>query len=213
MVTNEIEKDYTSDFNKVIDMIEFSREKVYRKVNEELINLYWNIGCYVSEKIKSKEWGSKVVDNLVVFIKSKYPTLKGFDRSGIYRMKQFYELYKDDEIVAPLARQLSWTNNLLIMSKTKSKEEREFYIKMALKNNYTKAELSRQLVSAYYERYMIANKNKAMNFLPSAMNNNYPNTGLLDTYSLEFLSLSDNYTEKDLKKSIISNLKNFILEV
>lgn len=213
MVTNEIEKDYTSDFNKVIDMIEFSREKVYRKVNEELINLYWNIGCYVSEKIKSKEWGSKVVNNLVVFIKNKYPTLKGFDRSGIYRMKQFYELYKDDEIVAPLARQLSWTNNLLIMSKTKSKEEREFYIKMALKNNYTKAELSRQLVSAYYERYMIANKNKAMNFLPSAMNNNYPNTGLLDTYSLEFLSLSDNYTEKDLKKSIISNLKNFILEV
>ena len=97
---NLINKDvYIDDFSKIIEMIETRRDNAYRKVNEELIALYWDVGCFVSEKVQSNKWGSKVVDNLAMFIKDKYPTLKGFNRRGIYRMKQFYETYKDDEIV------------------------------------------------------------------------------------------------------------------
>lgn len=157
--------------------------------------------------------GSKIVDNLAQYIKGKYPILKGFDRSGIYRMKQFYETYKDDEIVAPLVRQLSWSNNNLIMARTKSKEEREFYIKMAIKNNYTKVELDRQLSSAYYERYMLSDGKAKMSLTPTIDENDYPNTKILDNYSLEFLDFPSLYTEKDLRKSIIKNLKDFILEI
>ena len=103
-----IKKDeYYDDFSKIIEMIETRRNNAYRKVNEEMISLYWDIGHFVSEQIESNKWGSKVVDKLVLFLKEKNPTLRGFDRSGIYRMKQFYETYKDDEIVAPLARQLN----------------------------------------------------------------------------------------------------------
>ena len=60
--------------------------------------------------------------------------MKGFNRAGIYRMKQFYETYKDNEIVAPLVRQISWSHNVIILGSTNSIEEKEFYIKMCIKN-------------------------------------------------------------------------------
>lgn len=206
-------ENYVESFNKIIEMIELRKERAYRKVNEELISLYWDVGCYVSKKIALNEWGSKIVDNLALFIKEKYPTLKGFDRSGIYRMKQFYELYKDDKNVALLVRQLNWSNNKLIMARTKSKEEREFYIKMAIKNHYTKAELDRQLSTAYYERYMLSEGKATMNLTPTIDEEDYPNTKILDIYSLEFLDLPNEYNEKDFRKSIIRNIKDFILEI
>ena len=78
-------------------------------------------------------WGDKIVDKLVESMKREYPTMKGFNRAGIYRMKQFYETYKDNEIVAPLVRQISWTHNVMILGATNSIEEKEFYIK---KGNY-----------------------------------------------------------------------------
>lgn len=209
-----VKKDeYYDDFSKIIEMIEIRRNNAYRKVNEELVALYWDIGCFVSEQIQNNKWGSKVVDNLVLFIKEKRPTLKGFDRTAIYRMKKFYELYKDDEIVAPLVQQLNWTNNVLIMSRAKTREEREFYVKMSLKNNYSKIELDRQLSSGYYERYMLSDGKALPSVTKTIDEDDYPNTKLLDLYSLEFLDLPSEFSEADLRKAIIKNLKNFILEI
>ena len=70
-------------------------------------------------------------------MKREYPTMKGFNRAGIYRMKQFYETYKDNEIVAPLVRQISWTHNVMILGATNSIEEKEVYIRMCIKNNFS----------------------------------------------------------------------------
>ena len=116
------------NFNEIINMIETRRNNAYKKVNEELISLYWDFGKYISEKVNDNSWGDKIVDKLAKFMKREYPTMKGFNRAGIYRMKQFYETYKDNEIVAPLVRQISWTNNILILGATKTMEEKEFYI-------------------------------------------------------------------------------------
>ena len=211
-MNNVMEKE-KMEFNEVVTIIETRKRNAYVKVNEELINMYWDVGKYVSEKVSNSNWGNKTVQNLANYIKMKYPNLSGFDRSGIYRMKQFYEMYCDDEIVAPLVRQLSWSNNLIIMSRTKSKEEREFYIKMCIKNHYKKRELDRQISSAYYERYMLSS-NKANESITSTIDeDDYPNTKLLDTYSLEFLDLPNEFREKDLKESLIHNMKDFILEI
>lgn len=71
-------------------------------------------------------------------------------------MKQFYELYKDNEKVSPVVTQLTWTNHLKIMSATKNQEERRFYIELAIKEKYSKRELERQINSNYYERYKLS---------------------------------------------------------
>ena len=201
------------EFNEIINLIENRRLNAYRKANEELISLYWDFGKYVSNKINDNDWGDKTVDVLVKFIKEKYPTLKGFNRSGIYRMKQFYETYKDNEFVATLVRQISWSNNVLILGATKSIEEKEFYLKLCIKNNYSKRELDRQISSSYYERYLLSNGEAKQNINLVVGEEDYPNTRILDTYSLEFLDLPNHYTEKDLKKAIILNIKDFILEI
>lgn len=103
------------EFKEIIKIIQNHRQSAYRKINEELVTMYFEIGKYLSEKVKSEDWGSKTIDKLVLTIKSQYPYLKGFNRAGLYRMIQFYEAYRDNIIVSPLVIQLSWTNNLLIL--------------------------------------------------------------------------------------------------
>lgn len=201
------------NFNEIVQMIETRKQNAYKKVNEELISLYWDFGKYISEKVNDSNWGTKIVDKLEEFMKREYPTLKGFNRSGIYRMKQFYETYKDNEIIAPMVRQISWSNNILILGATKTIEEKEFYIKMCVKNNYTKRELDRQIGSGYYQRYMLSDGKANQSIAKIEGEEDYPNTRILDTYSLEFLDLPNEYCERDLKKAIISNMKDFILEI
>ena len=200
-------------FEEIVKMIETRRNNAYRKINEELISLYWDFGKYISEKVNDANWGDKIIDKLVDFMKREYLTMKGFTRAGIYRMKQFYETYKDNEIVVPLVRQISWTHNVMILGATNSIEEKEFYIRMCIKNNYSKRELNRQIASGYFHRYMLSDGKANQSLSKAVGEEDYPNTKILDTYSLEFLDLPNQYSEKDLKKAIISNMKDFILEI
>ncbi len=82
-------------FTDIIHLIKQSRENAIRVVNAELINLYWNIGEYISKKIEQSEWGDSVVTELAKFIQINEPEIKGFSDKNIWRMKQFYESYKD----------------------------------------------------------------------------------------------------------------------
>lgn len=201
------------DFSAIFGIIQEHRQNAYRKINEELVTMYYEIGAYLSQKIKNEKWGNKTITLLSNRIREQYPTLTGFDRSGLYRMVQFYETYCENEIVAPLVRQISWTNNVLIFSHKSSLEEKEFYIRLCIKNNYSKRELQRQIESHYYERYLLSNENALESLEPVVGEEDIPNTRLLDQYSLEFLDLPNNFKEKDLKNAIMNNLKDFILEI
>ena len=101
----------------------------------------------------------------------------------------------------------------MILSATNSTEEKEFYIKMCIKNNYSKRELDRKIASGYFHRYMLSNGKNNQSLDKTTGEEDYQNTKILDTYSLEFLDLPNQYSEKDLKKAIISNMKDFILEI
>ncbi|QRG86331.1 YhcG family protein [Bulleidia sp. zg-1006] len=197
-------------FDDIVKIIEGAKDRAYRRVNEELILMYQEVGKYISEKSKEASYGSNFVENVADFFSENYPDLKGFTRRGLYRMKQFYELYKDDEKVSPPVTQLSWTNHLKIMSASKSQEERRFYIELAVKERYSKRELERQMDSGYYERYMLSNGNN----LPVIQRAKQETHNLfMDSYVLEFLDAPKIGSERDFQKSILENLKNFILEI
>ena len=163
-----------------------------------LIMLYWNVGKYISEQMQNQNWGSAYIDQMAEFISKNSPGIKGFNRRGLYRMKQFYETYKDNEFVSTLLTQISWSNHLAILSATKSIEEREFYIKLCIKENYSARELQRQLDSSYYERYMLSTQKLE----PIPVAKEIKDT-FLDTYVLEFLNLPERFSEQDFKKAII----------
>ena len=191
-------------------IVENAKERAYRKVNEELILMYQEVGKYISQKTKEASYGSGFVDNVAKFFSTNYPELKGFNRRGLYRMKQFYELYSDDKKVSTLLTQLSWSNYLTIMSGSKSKEKREFYITLAIKENLTHRELVRQMASGYFERYILSTENN----LPAIQKVKQETHDLfMDSYVLEFLDAPKIGNERDFQKSILENLKNFILEI
>ena len=157
MVMGELTS-YNEQFEKIVNIIESAKERAYRKVNEELILMYRDVGEYISKQSEKTEYGDAFVQKLADFFEENYPDLKGFNRRGLYRMKQFYELYKDNEKVSTLLTQLSWSNHLKIMSACKSMEERIFYMNMCIKEKYSARELARQIDSGYYERYMLSQK-------------------------------------------------------
>ena len=192
----------------LIHIIEESRQNALKKVNEELIKMYWKVGEFLSRETEHATYGDAYIDEISKEIQETFPEIKGFNRRGLYRMKKFYETYKDNEIVLPLVSQISWTNHLLIMSGCKTDEEREFYIRLCIKENYSKRQLERQLDSGYYERYMLSKET----LLPESVKNLGENP-FLDSYVMEFLDLPNEFHENDLRKALIRNMKDFILEL
>jgi len=218
-------KNTLSDFEQVIMLITKARNRVYVKANAELVMLYFNIGKIVSEKVSAGNWGDGTVNDLAAYITEKQPLLKGFNRRGLYRMKQFYEAYTNEEIVSPMMTQfqdtenegnkfvsavltqISWTNHLLILAKTKTSEEKLFYLYQSIKDKLSTRELERQLNSATFERTMLGSK------FNTAVTSKLPSGIFKDPYVFEFLALPEIHSEDDLQQALIKNLQNFILEM
>ena len=197
-------------FTEIKQLINKAKANAFKVVNTELINLYWEIGKYISIKISNEEWGKGVVKNLSDFLKETEPELKGFSSQNLWRMKQFYEAYKDLPKLSTLLREIPWSHNITILSSTKTIEEREFYIRLTIKERLSFRELERQIDSRLFERTMLSNKK-----LSPVLREIHPtaNQVFKDRYIFDFLSLPKSFSEKNLRKGIIKNLKEFILEV
>jgi len=199
--------DNSAAFEEIIAIIERSRENAFRAVNRELISMYWEIGRYISEKVTADSWGKSVVQAFSQFVQSRFVGIKGFSPQNIWRMKQFYETYVGNEKLSALLREISWTNNITILSRAKTEEAREFYLLLCAKNNYSSRDLERQIDSSLFERAAISDmKNQLF------ISRNSGLTALRDSYVLEFLDIPERHKEKELRKAIIANLRDFILE-
>ncbi|MBP6303869.1 MAG: DUF1016 family protein [Bacteroidia bacterium] len=197
-------------FTDIIKLIKQSRTNAFKAVNAELINLYWNIGEHISKKIEQSEWGDSVVTELAKYIQQNEPAIKGFSDKNIWRMKQFYETYKDFPKLSPLLREISWSHNLAIFSRCKTIEEREFYLKLAKQESYSFRELDRQISASHFERSMIGNSK--LSTVLREINHDLTNT-FKDSYVFEFLSLPELHNESELQRGLVREMKNFILEL
>ncbi|MBP9192121.1 MAG: DUF1016 family protein [Ignavibacteria bacterium] len=259
---SKLNKGNISEFENIIRLIDEARNRAFSKVNVELVLLYFKVGEIVSLKVAEGIWGEGTVDELAKYIRTKMPALSGFNRRGLYRMKQFYETYSDSEFVSSLTTQLeayfdlskeeakvsslptqlkesklkskkvsaagtqltdiellkdkfvttvltqiTWTNHRLILSKTKTAEEKFYYLLIAIKEKYSTRELERALNSAQFERVMLSNP------IVSALRTQLPQNLFKDPYIFEFLDLPEIHSEIDLEKALIKNLQKFIIEI
>jgi predicted nuclease of restriction endonuclease-like (RecB) superfamily len=197
-------------FDEVIALIHSARQRAVQAVNTHLIELYWQVGGYISRKIENAEWGDAVVTQLAEHLARTQPGLRGFTRSNLFRMRQFFETYRAEDKVAPLVRQLSWSHNLIIVSQSKRAEEREFYLRMAIQEKWSKRELERQFKTALFER-SVTQPVKASAVLkqtqPSALE------VFRDAYLVEFLDLPAGHAEADLHQGLLHRLKDFLNEL
>jgi predicted nuclease of restriction endonuclease-like (RecB) superfamily len=175
-----------------------------------LIDLYWQVGEYISRKIEAAEWGDGVVPRLAAYIARTQPGMRGFTASNIFRMKKFYETYQNEAISAPLAHQLPWSHNLIILGQSKRPEEREFYLRMAVRERWTKRELERQFKAALFERVVLSPPK-----MSPALPQSHPDAQNVfkDAYALEFLGLPQEHSENDLHHALLNRMKDFLLEL
>ena len=197
-------------FSEIITLIKTARYNAFKAVNTELINLYWEIGKYITTRTQNEGWGKATVQQLAQFIQTQEPDLKGFSDKNLWRMKQFYETYNDSPKLSPLVRELGWTHNTIIFSRAKSEEEREFYLRLCKTEHYTKRELERQINASYFERTVLSNQK--LSALPRVLPNEIENI-FKENYVLEFLNLPELHSEKDLQKQLILQMKQFLLEL
>ena len=204
------QKPYQIDFSQIYRMIEEANSKAWREVNKSLISLYWNIGKYVSTKAEQEDWGQAVVEQLSDYILAQRSEMKGFSARNIWRMKQFYETYKDHQKLSTVLTEIEWSNHLHILSKTKTIEEKEFYLTLLARHRYSVRDFERLIDSGTYERTMIGNKklSTALTEFPVSPGNMFK-----DVYTFEFLDLPETYKENDLRKALLQNLRKFLIEM
>jgi len=199
-----------ADFDVVLELINAARTHAVAAVNTTLIELYWNIGEFIAGKIEADGWGKGTVEALAKHIRKRQPDARGFSAQNLWRMRQFFEAYRDQPNLSALLRDLSWTNNLMILGKCQRVEEREFYLRLAAQQKWSSRELERQINGALFERVALSPPN-----LSAPLREIHPEAAgvFKDTYLVEFLQLPSGHSEADLHAGLVEHLKQFLIEL
>ncbi|MBQ6647533.1 MAG: DUF1016 family protein [Muribaculaceae bacterium] len=202
--------DYQSFRDDVLKRIRSAQYEAMRAVNKEMISLYWEIGRQITERQKALGWGKSVVENLSRDIQAEFPGIQGFGERNIRNMARFYVEYQSNEILQPLVAEISWAKHLLIMEKCKDTQERRFYILATKRFGWTKNVLMHQIEGKAFENYLLGQSNYDQTLTENVKNQAV--LALRDDYSLNFLELSDEHSERDLELSIVRNIRAFLNE-
>lgn len=198
-------------------LINEARNKVALIVNTEITLLYWHIGKRINEEVlgnQRAEYGKQIVSTVSTQLTKEYG--RGFELRNLRRMMQFAELFPDFQIVAPLARQLSWSHFIELLS-IKNDLGREFYLTMAASENWSIRTLRNKIDSMLYERTAISSKPEEVikTELANLRDNEIlsPDLVFKSPYFLEFTGLKGVYSEKSLEDSLLVHIEHFILEL
>ena len=199
-----------TDFAEITQLIVAARLRAVQAVNTTLIDLYWQVGKTISQKIALAQWGDGVVAQLAAHLAQTQAGLTGFTSRNLFRMRQFYEAYRDDEKVSALLRQLPWTHNLIILNQSKRPEEREFYLRLAVQEKWSSRELARQFKTALFERTVLQPVK-----VSAVLTQRQPDALSIfkDSYLVEFLGLPQGHAEADLHFGLLAHLKDFLIEL
>lgn len=204
--------------NDLRQIIEQARSHVATIANYTLTTMYWHIGDRINREVldnQRAEYGKQIVSQVATQLQEEYGT-KGFDEKNIRRMMKFARIFSDIQIVAPLARQLSWSHFLIVMP-IKDELKREFYLTMAAAERWSKRALQEKIDGMLYERTAISGKpdefiKKELSTLRSE-NVMSPDLVFKSPYFLEFTGLTGYYSEKTLEDCLLANLEQFIIEL
>jgi hypothetical protein len=152
-------KGYATLLVEVKARIQAARFEALRAVNKELVGLYWDIGRLIVEKQRLSGWGKGVVERLAVDLQTDYPGASGFSVSNQWRMRGVYETYGAAPKLAPLVREIGWSQNLIILERCTDMLEREFYLRSTRKFGWSKNVLIHQIDNQSYQKSLLGQTN------------------------------------------------------
>lgn len=202
---------YESVLGEIVGKIKTAQTRAMVAVNHELINIYKDIGKTIYDQQLTAGWGDSIVRQLAKDLQNSFPGMKGFSARNLWRMKDFYASYRDNEKVTALLALISWTHHLVIMEKCKDPLEREFYIRMSKKNAWSYRVLMNQIDNRSYEKTMTSQtnfeSNLPVNMMPEAK------LAVKDEYAFDFLELGEEHSEHELEQAILKNIEKFLREM
>ena len=200
--------DYPALLAEVKARIQSAQYAALRAVNKELVSLYWDIGRLIVERQQCAGWGASVVERLAADLQAAFPGTGGFSASNLWRMKSFFETYCDAEKLAPLVREIGWSHNLLILSRCKDAQEREFYLRMTRKFGWSKNVLAHQIDNQSYEKSLLGQSNFDQTLTPALRAQ--AKLAVKDEYAFDFLELGAQHSERELERALIARIEDFL---
>jgi predicted nuclease of restriction endonuclease-like (RecB) superfamily len=158
-----------------------------------------------------ESWGKSVVELLSKDLQAEFSGIRGFSMQNLWYMRQFYLNYRGNQKLQPMVGEISWTKNLVIMSKCKDNLQREFYIRMTRKFGWTKNVLIHQIENQSYEKTLLGQTNFEQT-VPDEVRHQ-AKLAVKDEYTFDFLELGEDHLERELEKAILLKLEKFLLEM
>jgi hypothetical protein len=211
--------DYKDWLQNLKGKIQQSQIKAAIQVNSELLRLYWQIGKDITEKQTQAKWGDGFLQTLSADLCKEFPTMKGFSYRNLKSIRQWYLFYNQLDIIGKqLVSQLEvslfsipWGHHIMIMQRCKDTQEALFYVHKTTENHWSRSVLEHQIALNLYARQGKAITNFKQQ-LPPAMSD-LAQELTKDPYVFDFLSLTENYTEKELQQHLEDNMTKFLLEL
>ena len=203
-----LEKDIKVLLDNIKLDIKNTQRKTMMEANSNLIMLYFRLGKIIED---NSEYGNYFIENVSTELKLEFPKIKGFSVRNLKYMKKFYNEYKNDEKVQQLVAQLPWGHNLLLIEKIKDREIRKLYADATIKNGWSRNVLAFQIESNYHLR-IGSSSNNFDNLLPS-VDSELVNNSFKDPYIFDFITLKENFKEKELENAMLEKIKDVLLEL
>lgn len=204
-------KGYKALLKEIKEKVKTSQLKAAISVNQELIQLYWDIGSTVYQRQEEEGWGAKTIDKLAGDLKQSFPGINGFSTRNIQFMVQFAREYPDFSIVKQLVSQIPWGHNIALLQKLDTEEQRSWYAQKVIENGWSRSVLLHWIDSGLHKRQGKALTN-FQNTLPATQSDLAHQT-LKDPYCFDFLTLREEFDEKELEDGLLDHIQKFLMEL
>lgn len=213
MKNKTLDINYKNFLHLLKQKIYSAKSKAVLCANRLMIELYFEIGKEIVTKQESLGWGKSVVEQMSKDLIDEFGEKSGYSSFNLWRMRNFYLSYVDNENLAQLVREISWGQNILIFEKCKSEKEREYYIQNAIEYDWNRNVLAHHVKTNLFERD--DKKEKSNNFevaLPFELSELATDI-IRSEYNLEFLEVAKDAHEREVENSLVENIKKFLLEL
>ena len=210
-MSKEIVKNYGELLADIKNRIRAAQFSALKSVNKELVGMYWDIGRMIADRQKGNTWGKSVVERLAADLRLEFPGIQGFSSRNIWNMRKFYATYVKNQKLQPLAAEIGWTQNIIILDGCSDDLEREFYIRMVRKYGWTKNVLASNIEAQTYKKYLL-NQTNFEKTVPEKVRNQ-AKLAVKDEYTFDFLDLGEEHSERQLESALIAKVNRFLTEM
>jgi len=204
--------DYRKALAAIKQRIQASQTRAVLAVNAELLGLYWDIGRQLDVWQRERQWGAAVVEKMASDLQASYPGIKGFSRTSLFAMRQFYSFFSPHfEFVPQAVGQLPWGHVRTLLAKIKSLEVMLLYAHACVEQGWSRNVLEWQIQQSYHERMGKAVGNFSQT-LP-APQSDLVQQSLKDPYVFDFLTLTPQAVERDIENQLVAQVTRFLLEL